>query len=351
MSAITLVATVVVAVVALVWAANRAIRGVLTVSDVVVFVPAVFATLGLGRVFDDDTPVEYGTVTLPGLEAVERGAANAVEHSTGRRSLVTDRPPTVELRGVTFRYPGSDDDVLRDVTLKITSGTSTALVGLNGAGKTTLVRMLCGLYAPDRGAVLVDGVDLRELDLEAWHARIAPMFQEFVRLQVGVRENVTAGAIRRDVDDAAVWSALEQADARGFVDRLPEVLETVLATKHAGGHDLSGGQWQRLGVARAMYGLDGGAGFLILDEPTSNLDTSSEERVVERLVEGTRGATTTLLVTHRLSLARRTDRIFVMDGGKVVETGSHDELVSSGGRYADAFDLQASMYPLEATDG
>jgi ATP-binding cassette, subfamily B, bacterial len=349
-SALTVFISGGVALLALRWAADAAIGGSLTIADLAVFVPALFGVLALGRTYDDDTAVEYGAVTLPGLERVERGAARAVSRGVGGRTTNADTAPTIELQEVSFRYPGIDEEVLRDVNIAIPSGSSAALVGLNGAGKTTLVRLVCGLYAPDRGTVSVDGTDLRELDLEAWHRRIAPMFQEFVRLQVSLRQNVTAGAREASIADARLQEILEEAGVATFADRLPDGLETSLATKYADGTDLSGGQWQRLGVARALYALQAGARFLILDEPTSNLDTSSEERLVERLVEGTSGEVTTLLITHRLSLARRTDRIVVLDRGRIVEQGSHEDLIRLGGRYAEAFGMQAEMYPLEGSD-
>jgi ATP-binding cassette, subfamily B, bacterial len=231
--------------------------------------------------------------------------------------------------------------------LEIPSGTAAALVGLNGAGKTTLVRLLCGLYPPSSGAVLVDGVDLRALNLEEWPRRIAPMFQEFVRLHVSVAENVAVGAVESMGRGDAVRAALADAGALGFVEGLHNGADALLSTHHADGRDLSGGQWQRLAIALALFALSTGARFLILDEPTSNLDTASEERLVRRLLDDTRGSATALLVTHRLALARRTDRVFVVERGQVVEQGDHEELVALGGRYAGAFQMQASLYPLE----
>ena len=335
-----------VAVIALVWAARASANGDLGVGGLVVFVPALFAVLALGRAFSDDMPVEYGAVTMPAIETLERLAAETTSRETGRR-MPAATAPELELRGVSFRYPGGTDDVLREVDLRIPAGGSAALVGLNGAGKTTLVRLLCGLYPPDGGAVLVDGVDLRELDLDAWHRMIAPMFQEFVRLPATVAENVAAGAVEHLADRTGIEAALAEAGAAVFAGRLADGADTLLATRHADGSDLSGGQWQRLGIARALFALRQGARVLMLDEPTSNLDTATEERLVRRLLDETRGAATTLLVTHRLALARRTDHIVVVDGGRVAEAGTHAELMRAGGRYADAFSMQAALYPLE----
>src|SRR5215217_112035 len=224
---------------------------------------------------------------------------------------------------------------------------SATLVGMNGAGKTTLVRLMCGLYRPTRGIVLIDGVDLRELDLDRWHADVAAMFQEFVRLPVSVAENVGVGAIELLDDAEAITDALDEAGALVFSTALRDGLQTKLMTPYAEGTDVSGGQWQRLGIARSLLSLRGGARFLVLDEPTSNLDTASEERLVQRLLDDTRGSCTSLLVTHRLALARRTDRIFVVEAGRIIEQGTHAELIGLGGRYATAFEMQASLYPLE----
>jgi ATP-binding cassette subfamily B protein len=349
-AALHVVLTTTAAVTGLVWAARASIRGRLDIGELVVFVSAVFAVLALGRTFDDDLAVEYGGVMLPALNTIERLAKDAVAQERGRLSLRSDAPPTIELRAVSFKYPGAEHDVLDRVDLSIPSGTSAAIVGINGAGKTTLVRLLCGLYSPRSGTVAIDGVDLRELDLDEWHRRIAPMFQEFLRLQVSVAENVGAGAVEHMGDDAAIRGVLAEAGALRFAERLPEGVASLLATRYADGTDLSGGQWQRLGVARALFALRAGASFLVLDEPTSNLDTSSEESLVRRLLDDTAGSATVLLVTHRLALARRADAIFVIDRGRVVERGRHDDLLSAGGKYADAFGMQASLYPLEEPD-
>jgi ATP-binding cassette subfamily B protein len=339
------------ATIALVWAARAAAAGDLSTGGLVMFVSAMFAVVyGLGVLTAGDTAVEYGARVVPAVETIERSAADAVASETGRRAPASDAPPAIELRDVWFRYPGSEEDVLRGVTLEIPAGGSISLVGTNGAGKTTLIRLACGLYRPQRGRILVDGIDLDELDVEAWHRRIAPMFQEFLRLQGTVAENIGVGAVHRIDDADGIREAAAEAGVLGFAERLPEGLDTEISGGQADGQGLSGGQWQRIGIARALFGLRAGAGFLILDEPTSNLDTGSEERLIRRLVDGTRGVATTALVTHRLALARRTDRIYVVEGGAVAEAGTHDELLAAGGRYADAFGMQAALYPLEEPD-
>jgi ATP-binding cassette subfamily B protein len=347
--AVQLVAAGGMALVCLVWAARATSRGELDVGDLVVFVPALFAVLAVGTSFPDDMAVEYGLKTLPAVDVLERQAAGTAVTESAGSTVPQAAAPHVQMRGVRFGYPGGDE-VLRGVDLDIPAGGSAALVGMNGAGKTTLVRLLCGLYPPDAGTVSVDGVDLRDLDLERWHRLVAPMFQGFLRLPVSVAENVAAGSAEHLDDTAGVRAALDEAHAAGFADRLPDGPQTLLATPYADGTDLSGGQWQRLAIARALQALNHGARFLILDEPTSNLDTASEQRLVRRLVDDTRGSVTTLLVTHRLALARHCDVIYVLDAGRVAEHGSHDDLVAGGGRYAAAFGLQASLYPLGAGD-
>jgi ATP-binding cassette, subfamily B, bacterial len=339
------------AVFPLVWAVRAALGGRLDVGDLVVFIPALFAVIAVGRSFNDDLAIEYGGVMLPALDTVQRQAASAVAVHTGNVVPSRSAPPAIELDHISFRYPGADEPVLTDVSLTIPAGTSIALVGMNGAGKTTLVRLICGLYRPQEGRVLVDGVDLSDIDLDEWHRLIAAMFQEFLRLQVSAAENVGAGAVEHFHDKDGVRFALAEAGALSFAQRLPDDVETLLATRYADGTDLSGGQWQRLGIARALFALGAGARVLILDEPTSNLDTFSEERLVHRLLDDTRGSVTTLLVTHRLALARRADQILVVERGRLVERGSHDDLLVENGRYAAAFAMQSSLYPLEgATD-
>jgi ATP-binding cassette, subfamily B, bacterial len=240
----------------------------------------------------------------------------------------------IRLRGVRFRYPGGDHPVLDGVDLDIPAGSSLALVGRNGAGKTTLAKLLCRLYDPQDGAVEVDGIDLRELDLDRWRARITAVFQDFIRFELPLRDNVApAGA-----DDDTVRAALAAAGAGGLAD-----LDTVLARGHRGGTDLSGGQWQRVALARALCQVRLGAGVVLLDEPTAQLDVRGEAEIFDRILAATRHCTT-ILVSHRFSTVRHADRICVLEGGRVVELGSHAELMALGGRYRTMFDLQAQRF-------
>jgi ABC-type multidrug transport system fused ATPase/permease subunit len=251
----------------------------------------------------------------------------------------TGRPATgIRFRDVSFAYPSGGGRVLEHFDLEIPAGTSLAIVGQNGAGKTTLAKLLCRLYDPSAGAIEVDGVDLREFDIASWRSRITAVFQDFVRFELTLRDNVAPGGAPDDV----IRQALADAGASRLAD-----LDTVLARGYPGGTELSGGQWQRVALARALCRVRLGAGVVLLDEPTAQLDVRGEAEIFERILKATRH-TTTILISHRFSTVRLADRICVLEHGKVVELGSHDELMAQGGRYRTMFELQASRFEDEA---
>src|SRR6266700_3950854 len=273
----------------------------------------------------------------------------------GRAGTITpgDRPADgmparqIRFRDVTFAYPAAPErPVLKGLDLEIPAGSSLAIVGQNGAGKTTLAKLLCRLYDPQSGAIEVDGVDVKELDLASWRRRVTAVFQDFVRFELTLRENVAPReTIGRAVVDAgqdtlddAVAAALGQAGAGALAD-----LDTVLAKGYSGGTDLSGGQWQRVALARALSAVRLGAGLVLLDEPTAQLDVRGEAEIFERILAATRSCTT-ILISHRFSTVRHVDRIAVLEHGKVIELGTHDELMAKGGRYRTMFDLQAQRF-------
>ncbi len=247
----------------------------------------------------------------------------------------------IRFRGVRFAYPGSDAPVLAGFDLTIPAGSSLAIVGQNGAGKTTLAKLLCRLYDPQEGTIEIDGVDLRTLDLDAWRGRVTAVFQDFVRFELPLRDNVAPSGAPL----AAIRGALEAAGAAGLAD-----LDTVLARGYQGGRDLSGGQWQRVALARALCAVATGAGVVLLDEPTAQLDVRGEAEIFDRILAATRH-TTTILISHRFSTVRHADRICVLERGAVVELGTHDELMALGGRYRTLFDLQASRFGKDQEEG
>ncbi len=240
----------------------------------------------------------------------------------------------IRFRDVTFEYPAGGGVVLNGFDLTIPAGSSIAIVGQNGAGKTTLAKLLCRLYDPQSGAIEIDGVDLRELDLESWRNRVAAVFQDYIRFELPLRDNVApTGA-----DDERVLAALRAAGASHLAE-----LDTILAKGYAGGTDLSGGQWQRVALARALCKVELGAGVVLLDEPTAQLDVRGEAEIFERILAATRNCTT-ILISHRFSTVRHADRICVVEHGRVIELGTHDELMALGGRYRTMFDLQAQRF-------
>ncbi len=314
--------------------ARDALGGHLALGALVVFAQAAVgaSALAYGEV---DWWFRQSAQPVPGVLDLAGRMRSVGALPAGARAVSTAR--AIEFRGVRFAYPGSPRPVLDGFSLHIPAGSSLAIVGQNGAGKTTLAKLLCRLYDPQAGAVLVDGVDLRELDVDAWRARLAAVFQDYVRYELPLRDNVAPGGAR----DADVMAALEQARAGGLAG-----LGTILSRAYEGGAELSGGQWQRVALARALCAVRLGAGVVILDEPTAQLDVRSEAEVFDRILEATRGCTT-ILVSHRFSTVRHADRICVLEAGRVVELGSHDELMALGGRYRRMFDLQAARFTEE----
>jgi ATP-binding cassette subfamily B protein len=253
----------------------------------------------------------------------------------------------IELRGVSFTYPGTDRPVIADVDLTLPAGGTVAFVGENGAGKTTLIKLLCRFYPVTTGTVSLDGTDFTRFPVDGWRARIASGFQDFARFELLVRENVGVGELAEIESADAVHDALRRAHAEDVLDHLEDGVETQLGKTYADGVELSGGQWQKLALGRAMMRRE--PLLLILDEPTSALDAQAEHRLFERYAAGARevGRRTgaiTLLVSHRFSTVRMADLIVVVAGGRVEEHGSHDELMAAKGLYAELYSMQAAAY-------
>jgi ATP-binding cassette subfamily B protein len=245
----------------------------------------------------------------------------------------------VEADGLTFRYPGASRPVIRDVCLRIARGERIALVGENGAGKTTLVKLLIGLYQPDTGTVRLDGVPLGLGHAGQARRRIAAVFQDYATFQLTARENIGFGDLARMHDARALAEAAERAGIADVIARLAQGYDTYLG-RQFGETELSGGQWQRLALARAFFRQ---ADLLVLDEPTAALDPLAELALFERFAELVAGRTA-LMISHRLGVARLADRVLVLQGGMIVEEGHHDALVARGGVYAALFAAQAQWY-------
>jgi ATP-binding cassette subfamily B protein len=332
---------------AIVWVVLRALDGDATAGDVLLVV--VLAAQVNGQVGQSVTLL--GT-SLDAIKAVDRWLW-LQDYAAGQIPPAADgvAPPRplrhgISLRGVTFRYPGTDVDVLHDVDLDLPAGTSVAIVGENGAGKTTLVKLLCRFYAPTAGTITVDGVDLQSLDVEAWRAQLAGGFQDFARLELLLRESVGVGDLPRIHNGPAVAAALARTEGADVAAGLADGLEAQLGRQFDGA-ELSTGQWQKVAVARAV--LREAPTLLLLDEPSSGLDARAEHVLLERYTDAAKevAATTgaaTVLVSHRFSTVRSADLIVVLEGGRVVERGTHADLVAAGGTYADLYAIQARAY-------
>lgn len=324
------------------WLLGRsAIRREIGLGAMVAYAQALFTSMQL-CIAGDDIAIEEGAAVLRATEELEETVArNERLHLAG-----SEQPPDgapcrdIRLEDVRFRYPGRDDDVLCHLNLVIPAGRSLAVVGENGAGKTTLVKLLARLYDPTDGKILVDGLDLRDLDATAWQRRVAAVFQDFVRYPLTAAENIGFSAPRSKAHVAAAG----RANALALIDGLPRGWDTVLSRDFKGGVDLSGGEWQRIALARALFAADhAGSGLLILDEPTAYLDARAEAAFIDSFLDVTRGLTT-VVISHRFSTVRRADHIVVLDGGRVTESGSHDELFAAGGHYARMFGVQAERF-------
>lgn len=265
---------------------------------------------------------------------LQEGMKPAGALALGTRAATGMPARQVRFRELCFAYPNTSELVLDGFDLTIPAGSSLAIVGQNGAGKTTLAKLLCRLYDPQSGAIEIDGVDLRDLDLESWRDRLTAVFQDFTRFELPLRDNVAP----RGAPDEVIQEALAQAGAAHLAS-----LDTPLAKGYQGGTDLSGGQWQRIALARALCAVKLGAGLVLLDEPTAQLDVRGEAEIFNRILQATRQATT-ILISHRFSTVRHADRICVLENGKMIELGTHEELMALRGRYHTMFEMQASRF-------
>jgi ABC-type multidrug transport system fused ATPase/permease subunit len=326
--------------VAVMWAlADATASGRLALGDLVIYAQCAVGTslIAFGGL---NWALDGAAAPVAAIRRLRTAMATEGQLPTGTRSASRMPRHEIRFRGVTFAYPGGRP-VLDGFDLRIPAGSSLAIVGQNGAGKTTLAKLLCRFYDPQAGAIEVDGVNLVELDVAEWRTRLAAVFQDFVRLELPLQDNVAPGGAPENV----VREALEAAGAKGLAP-----LGTILSRAFEGGTDLSGGQWQRVALARALASVGMGAGVVVLDEPTAQLDVRGEAEIFERLLAATRHCTI-ILISHRFSTVRHVDRICVLEHGRVVELGSHDELMALNGRYRTMFDLQAQRFTAEDEEG
>ncbi|MEO3973587.1 ATP-binding cassette domain-containing protein [Streptomyces sp. CAU 1734] len=310
--------------------------------ELITMILAAWGVFAAGSMGHEAFDIEYGLGALRSLDRLRQDGLGSEADSTKGAEPPSDLP-TVRFHSASFTYPGTDRPVLDGLDLEIRPGELLAIVGQNGAGKTTLLKVLAALQRPTGGQVTVNGQDLAELDADAWRRRITAVFQDFVHYPLTVRENIALGAPEAATDDTAVLAAIDAAGARTLIQHLPDGLDTLLTREHSGGVDLSGGQWQRLAIARALYAVAHGRRLLVLDEPTAHLDVRAETEFHDKIVSAVSGVTA-VLISHRLSTVRRADRIVLLDGGRITENGSHDELMALDGRYAALYRLQADRF-------
>jgi ATP-binding cassette subfamily B protein len=344
------IAATVFGVLSMLWIADHAAAGSIPLRDLVICLQAGYLCLQIGNYFQEDWQTQFGLQAQRALEMFDKGTAGLAAHEAGGGRDPAGMP-TKSLRfdAVTFHYPGSDRLILDGLSLDVPVGRSLAVVGLNGAGKTTLVKLLAGLYQPSSGSILVDGFDLRDLRPAPWQRNVAAIYQDFERYQLSAAENIAFGDAENPERLPDIRWAAAQAGILEFLEELPRGLETPLAAAYRDGTDLSGGQWQRIALARAMYALRTGAGLLVLDEPTASLDVRSEAAFLDQFIELTQGVTT-IVISHRFATVRHADRIVVLEGGRIVEQGTHDSLLDLGGRYAQLFRLQAERFAADRPD-
>ncbi len=322
--------------------AQMVYRGEVQVGDYSLYTGALSAIAGgVAALITSSSVVYEGTLFIENLIAFLKVKSHIVPRLAEPAVLQRHTAHSFRFEHVSFRYPGTDVDVLKDINFEICGGETLVLVGLNGAGKTTLLKLLTRLYDPTEGVIYLDGRDIRDYDVAELYRAFGIIFQDFGKYAVSVEENIRFGAIERDYDEQAVHAAAKQSNAAVFIEKLPDGYQTPLMRYfEENGTELSIGQWQKLCIARAFYS---DADILILDEPTASLDAIAEQEIFSQFDELRQGKTT-IFVSHRLSSATTASKIVVLQYGQIVEEGTHEELMAAGGHYCTLFSTQAKRY-------
>jgi ABC-type multidrug transport system fused ATPase/permease subunit len=322
--------------------AHKVFSGAIMIGDYTLYTGAITSLAACVSTLITNSAVIYeGTLFIDNLISFMDEKPTVVSCKAEPEIASKGTPHTIELVNVSFRYPGTDRDILKNINLKFNPGETVVLVGLNGAGKTTLIKLLTRLYDPTEGYILLDGKDLREYDVKSLYSLYGIIFQDFGKYAVSVSDNIRFGDIHKEVNEDNIRAAAVQSNAHDYISRMPDGYETpLMRIFEQTGTELSIGQWQKLAIARAFYS---DSDILILDEPTASLDPLAEQEIFNQF-DRLRADKTTIFVSHRLSSATIASLIVVLEHGEVVECGNHKELMSLGGKYFELFSTQAKRY-------
>ncbi|HMG65400.1 MAG TPA: ABC transporter ATP-binding protein [Streptosporangiaceae bacterium] len=327
----------------------RAATGGTTVGDLAIGGLAVRALLQVLRADDDDLRMGFGSKAAAEAFAFPVMTPSVIPPSVVASQVGPDRDPwsapvaAISCEDLRFRYGGAAGEVLHGINLTVPAGQSLAVVGLNGAGKTTLARLLAGLDAPSAGSVRVGATPVEDANRRSWQRQVVAVFQDFGRYELTVRDNIAFGSLAHADDEEGLRAVARQAGLLTFIEGLPNGWATVMSSGYTGGVDASGGEWQRIAIARALFGLRHGARLLIMDEPAASLDARAEAQLYDTFHELTAGATT-IAISHRFATVRKAERVVVLDHGQIIEDGTHEDLITADGRYAELFRLQAKRF-------
>ena len=322
--------------------ALRVLSGEIMLGDYTLYTGAIMSIATcIATLISTSAGVYEGTLFIDNLMYFMNKSPSIVPTVTPGAKVKRDAPHTIEFKNVSFHYPGSERCVLQNINITFSPGQTTVLVGLNGAGKTTLIKLLTRLYDPTDGVILLDGRDIREYDLESLYGMFGIIFQDFGRYAVTVGENISFGDLSLTPSHDSLMVAARQSNADGFIEKLPQGIDTPLTRQfERTGSELSGGQWQKLAIARAFYSR---SDILVLDEPTASLDPLAEQEIFNEF-DRLRSGKMSIFVSHRLSSATTAGQIIVLEGGRVVEKGTHKELMEQKGKYYNLFSVQAKRY-------